>query len=108
MMSAEVHVAIRVKDRRGNAGVGENAIEISAAGTMQCVVGKRELGVANLFQIDFRSEILEVCRADFDRFDERVLRLRGECPVRCLERFNLCLLYTSDAADERSSVDLGG
>ena len=22
--------------------------------------------------------------------------------------FNLCLLYTSDAADERSSVDLGG
>ena len=22
--------------------------------------------------------------------------------------FNICLLYTSDAADERSSVDLGG
>ena len=25
-----------------------------------------------------------------------------------LERINSCLLYTSDAADERSSVDLGG
>ena len=23
-------------------------------------------------------------------------------------QFNACLLYTSDAADERSSVDLGG
>ena len=23
-------------------------------------------------------------------------------------RFDICLLYTSDAADERSSVDLGG
>ena len=25
-----------------------------------------------------------------------------------LQRQQLCLLYTSDAADERSSVDLGG
>ena len=25
-----------------------------------------------------------------------------------VERFGVCLLYTSDAADERSSVDLGG
>ena len=24
------------------------------------------------------------------------------------EQINICLLYTSDAADERSSVDLGG
>ena len=24
------------------------------------------------------------------------------------EKYNACLLYTSDAADERSSVDLGG
>ena len=32
------------------------------------------------------------------------LELSGEVPVRrCF-----CLLYTSDAADERSSVDLGG
>ena len=26
----------------------------------------------------------------------------------CIFSFNACLLYTSDAADERSSVDLGG
>ena len=31
-------------------------------------------------------------------------------PAECLSRsiYNVCLLYTSDAADERSSVDLGG
>ena len=28
--------------------------------------------------------------------------------VTVLDSFNSCLLYTSDAADERSSVDLGG
>ena len=28
--------------------------------------------------------------------------------VAQLEAYNACLLYTSDAADERSSVDLGG
>ena len=27
---------------------------------------------------------------------------------KALARFHACLLYTSDAADERSSVDLGG
>ena len=26
----------------------------------------------------------------------------------CTGKYNYCLLYTSDAADERSSVDLGG
>mgnify|MGYP003380859856 CR=1 FL=1 len=25
-----------------------------------------------------------------------------------MDRYTICLLYTSDAADERSSVDLGG
>ena len=28
--------------------------------------------------------------------------------INTLEEFKTCLLYTSDAADERSSVDLGG
>ena len=28
--------------------------------------------------------------------------------VKATERYKSCLLYTSDAADERSSVDLGG
>ena len=34
--------------------------------------------------------------------DQRLVHLHG------LEALLLCLLYTSDAADERSSVDLGG
>ena len=34
---------------------------------------------------------------------------RGTAPeTRCQPRHRDCLLYTSDAADERSSVDLGG
>ena len=43
-----------------------------------------------------------------------LLRSTGPVRIRSLEethtgmRSNLCLLYTSDAADERSSVDLGG
>src|SRR5678816_4710027 len=28
--------------------------------------------------------------------------------IPCIAPINVCLLYTSDAADERSSVDLGG
>src|SRR5678815_1768611 len=35
----------------------------------------------------------------------RSARFAALCPVR---RTRSCLLYTSDAADERSSVDLGG
>ena len=30
------------------------------------------------------------------------------CKCRILPIMSICLLYTSDAADERSSVDLGG
>mgnify|MGYP003381524256 CR=1 FL=1 len=32
----------------------------------------------------------------------------GDLPGLPLSQFKACLLYTSDAADERSSVDLGG
>ena len=43
---------------------------------------------------------------------ERLLAAAMEAlkgPFRAaLDRFMVCLLYTSDAADERSSVDLGG
>ena len=34
-------------------------------------------------------------------------QLAGKTPIRH-ESYGICLLYTSDAADERSSVDLGG
>ena len=36
------------------------------------------------------------------------LEVRDLAPDLRLEQLQLCLLYTSDAADERSSVDLGG
>ena len=38
-------------------------------------------------------------------FTQRSIQMRGHA-LEC--RINACLLYTSDAADERSSVDLGG
>ena len=37
-----------------------------------------------------------------------LIREGDNTAVRILKSFNICLLYTSDAADERSSVDLGG
>ena len=47
--------------------------------------------------------------------DQRIRRLSVGVPVqhvepraRRVQRRHRCLLYTSDAADERSSVDLGG
>ena len=38
----------------------------------------------------------------------KVLNLKSNQNSTFVERFKSCLLYTSDAADERSSVDLGG
>ena len=48
-----------------------------------------------------------------DQLSEDRVRAEGRrgaflCHVRVLHRLFRCLLYTSDAADERSSVDLGG
>ena len=49
-----------------------------------------------------------------ERADHRVTRDRATQPIanrdgrELLPREDPCLLYTSDAADERSSVDLGG
>ena len=34
--------------------------------------------------------------------------VQGPLPSTAAAEFHSCLLYTSDAADERSSVDLGG
>ena len=39
----------------------------------------------------------------------RLIRLtENEIPIQGSQQVPICLLYTSDAADERSSVDLGG
>ena len=51
---------------------------------------------------DFENVALGVRDAQYEKFDIK--------PVleRLLAKGSICLLYTSDAADERSSVDLGG
>ena len=41
-------------------------------------------------------------------FTSNQVNTTAETYTDYLENSNLCLLYTSDAADERSSVDLGG
>ena len=47
---------------------------------------------------NFFAQIKVMCR-----LDEELMKLLGR-----LDKLLDCLLYTSDAADERSSVDLGG
>src|SRR5678815_4135889 len=61
--------------------------------------------VKNLVRLSVLSAVLSVCAAAPARaqFSPRSL----EDPATG-EQFHVCLLYTSDAADERSSVDLGG
>ena len=49
---------------------------------------------ANVYSVGVSEEILGRALKDFAKRDEVVIAT--------------CLLYTSDAADERSSVDLGG
>ena len=47
--------------------------------------------------------------AIIDAFHVRVLVTTRTAPAGPeIDQYVLCLLYTSDAADERSSVDLGG
>ena len=59
----------------------------------------------------------EMCIRDRDKIlelQERKRKLASELIaddasfVKALSKSDVCLLYTSDAADERSSVDLGG
>src|SRR5678815_2636208 len=78
------------------------------------VVDDFAVELAQLFLRRLQSRSLTVEKFDqvIERSHGRLERRGGEVltGVRCLlERLrNGCLLYTSDAADERSSVDLGG
>ena len=44
---------------------------------------------------------------DDERCEQRGIEHREEL-LEVIHQIRVCLLYTSDAADERSSVDLGG
>ena len=58
-------------------------------------VYKRQEGVENLLSHEFT-------------FDIRYNVVSKSTITSKISLVNICLLYTSDAADERSSVDLGG
>ena len=53
---------------------------------------------------------LTITQVQIDGFEYEKQRVTGTYFNNWLERYESlsCLLYTSDAADERSSVDLGG
>src|SRR5678815_902691 len=52
----------------------------------------------------FRLARIHFQKGQFDDAQHALARIQGTVP----EQIKDCLLYTSDAADERSSVDLGG
>ena len=53
-------------------------------------------------------DVAAVVEADRARRTHVLVAVDGAHEERALVRDAACLLYTSDAADERSSVDLGG
>ena len=61
---------------------------------------------SGIAQVVARDEVLT--GAAHDLRNEYCVKVIGEVVARTAENVNPCLLYTSDAADERSSVDLGG
>ena len=65
----------------------------------------RSRGLGDVYKRQQQRPQLGDRAADFDGDRWHVPRLRG---VEAIEHLVCCLLYTSDAADERSSVDLGG
>ena len=65
------------------------------------VYKRQEYGIAYLYGKNLRQRaraLIDIAHPDH----------REELEKKAWERFKRCLLYTSDAADERSSVDLGG
>ena len=62
----------------------------------------------------FAGIVEECCELDRALWRQSLIRVEEEDPWRvgqqqgCVALTGICLLYTSDAADERSSVDLGG
>ena len=65
----------------------------------------RSRGLGDVYKRQARSCTMRRPRCCLTRTRSTARRSR---PPRATSRWSCCLLYTSDAADERSSVDLGG
>mgnify|MGYP003381600150 CR=1 FL=1 len=65
----------------------------------------RSRGLGDVYKRQFQSVSLAWRHIFLPRMDELYSCIRGNINGKI---DNFCLLYTSDAADERSSVDLGG
>ena len=65
----------------------------------------RSRGLGDVYKRQREDFVVEPQKKVFKMEVGKTIRLKGAFIVTC---DNACLLYTSDAADERSSVDLGG
>src|SRR5678816_4856591 len=105
-----------IRDSKGTLMVVVNSI-------CGCAAGKARPGVALALQNEVKPDKVATvfAGADIDATERARSYFTGYGPsspsiallkdgqvVYMLERYQICLLYTSDAADERSSVDLGG
>ena len=104
MMAAKVDVARRVERHRRDVLLLQKAVEIACAGTVQRVVGERQIGVADLFDIDLGREIPEISRADIDAFNKLIVGFCGEFPVRFLKFDDLVLNFGGDFRKGWSAV----
>ena len=77
---------------------------------MQAEDGIRDLvrsrGLGDVYKRQGKTTLIKLLTRLYDPTEGEVL-LDG-VDLRAYDLTSLCLLYTSDAADERSSVDLGG
>ena len=65
----------------------------------------RSRGLGDVYK---RQKLITVPDNDWTGFAKAVIAQRDQQAVTPVGYYDYCLLYTSDAADERSSVDLGG
>eukprot|EP00658_Telonema_sp_P-2_P012552 TRINITY_DN14776_c0_g1_i5.p1 TRINITY_DN14776_c0_g1~~TRINITY_DN14776_c0_g1_i5.p1 ORF type:complete len:127 (-),score=19.00 TRINITY_DN14776_c0_g1_i5:68-448(-) len=63
----------------------------------------KSTGFYNLIEFKADTSLIKTLEVEFKR-DEKVMRFL----TIALNKHAICLLYTSDAADEEDSVDLGG